>query len=102
MQKPSTETNEESGWMPTDLTPMVRVTLQGHEGQILIPLTKQWVADGTEDMRELCSACGDGLMVARKGKYGDFLGCTNYPKCKNTKNIDQVINQPSPRARTRA
>src|SRR5690606_7792306 len=41
-QKPSAE--DDSGWLPTDLTPMVRVTLQGHEGQVLIPLTKEWVA----------------------------------------------------------
>ncbi|KIN89384.1 SNF2-related protein [Thauera sp. SWB20] len=40
-QKPSAE--DDSGWLPTDLTPMVRVTLQGHEGQVLIPLTKEWV-----------------------------------------------------------
>lgn len=45
MQKPSAEDKEDSGWMPSDLTPMVRVTLQGHEGQILVPLTEQWVED---------------------------------------------------------
>lgn len=43
MQRPSTEGKEDSGWIPADLTPMVRVTLQGHQGQILVPLTKQWV-----------------------------------------------------------
>lgn len=36
---------ESSGWLPTDLTPMVRVTLRGHEGDVLIPLTKQWVEE---------------------------------------------------------
>lgn len=45
MQKPNSEGKEESGWLPTDLTPMVRVTLQGHVGQVLIPLTKKWVED---------------------------------------------------------
>ncbi|QNK79059.1 topoisomerase DNA-binding C4 zinc finger domain-containing protein [Winogradskyella sp. PAMC22761] len=23
-------------------------------------------------------------MVKRSGRFGKFLGCTNYPKCKNT------------------
>ena len=30
-----------------------------------------------------CPHCKD-LMVARKGKHGDFFGCKNYPKCKFT------------------
>ena len=33
-----------------------------------------------------CPRC-DGYLVLRKGKYGDFFGCSNYPKCKYTKNI---------------
>lgn len=30
-----------------------------------------------------CPKCG-GKLVKRKGKYGDFVGCSNYPKCKYT------------------
>jgi DNA topoisomerase-1 len=30
-----------------------------------------------------CPRCG-GAMVMRKGKYGSFLGCVNYPRCKGT------------------
>lgn len=44
-QKPTKEGEDDSGWLPSDLTPMVRVTLQGHEGQVLVPLTKEWVED---------------------------------------------------------
>lgn len=33
--------------------------------------------------REKCSKCG-GKLVMRQGKFGTFLGCTNYPKCTNT------------------
>ncbi len=32
----------------------------------------------------ICPKCG-GKLVTRKGKYGEFLGCSNYPKCKFTK-----------------
>ena len=28
----------------------------------------------------ICIKC-NGYMIKRKGKYGDFLGCSNYPKC---------------------
>lgn len=33
-----------------------------------------------------CPECGDKL-VARKGKYGMFLGCNNYPVCRYTEKI---------------
>ena len=32
----------------------------------------------------LCPRCG-GKLVLRHGKYGDFYGCTNYPKCTFTR-----------------
>lgn len=44
-QKPSQDGDEDTGWLPADLTPMVRVSLQGQEGQVLILLTRQWVED---------------------------------------------------------
>ena len=33
----------------------------------------------------ICPRCG-GRLVLRKGKYGEFWGCSNYPKCKFNKN----------------
>lgn len=32
----------------------------------------------------ICPRC-KGTLVLRKGKNGDFLGCSNYPKCRFTK-----------------
>ncbi len=32
----------------------------------------------------ICPRCG-GVLLERNGKYGKFLGCSNYPKCKFTK-----------------
>lgn len=34
-----------------------------------------------------CEICGSD-MVLRKGKFGDFYACSQYPKCKNTKTIE--------------
>ena len=45
IQKPSAEDEGKPGWIPADLTPMVRVTLAGHEGQVVIPLNSAWVAE---------------------------------------------------------
>ena len=33
----------------------------------------------------ICPQCG-GQLILRRGKYGSFYGCSNYPKCKFTMN----------------
>ena len=35
----------------------------------------------------ICPRCG-GKLVLRNGKNGEFYGCSNFPKCKFTRNID--------------
>ena len=35
-----------------------------------------------------CEKCG-AFMVIREGSNGKFLGCPNYPKCKNTKPLNE-------------
>jgi DNA helicase IV len=44
-------------------------------------------ADGTESSDELCPTCGEGFLVMRKGKFGPFMGCSNFPSCKHTHNL---------------
>lgn len=34
----------------------------------------------------VCPRCG-GKLIIKSGKYGKFIGCSNYPLCKYTKNI---------------
>jgi len=35
---------------------------------------------------EICDKCGKP-MVIREGKFGEFLACSGFPKCKNTKTL---------------
>ncbi|MBG0765414.1 MAG: topoisomerase DNA-binding C4 zinc finger domain-containing protein, partial [Tissierellales bacterium] len=35
-----------------------------------------------------CEKCGAN-MVVKKGRFGKFLACPNYPECKNTKPYDE-------------
>ena len=35
-----------------------------------------------------CPECGKKLVI-RKGRYGQFFGCSGYPKCKTTLKVDQ-------------
>jgi DNA topoisomerase-1 len=43
---------------------------------------------------EICPVCGH-KMVHRKGAYGDFEGCGNYPKCKYIKPSPKIITKES-------
>ena len=36
-----------------------------------------------------CVECGC-LMKRRTGRYGDFYGCTGYPRCTNTLRLSDV------------
>lgn len=40
-----------------------------------------------EPTGESCPKCGKPL-VAREGKRGPFIGCTGYPKCRFTRNVE--------------
>lgn len=35
---------------------------------------------------DLCPVCG-GELVKRNGKFGQFLGCCNFPHCRYTRNV---------------
>lgn len=34
-----------------------------------------------------CPDCNTGTLVARNGRHGKFIGCSNYPKCRHTENV---------------
>lgn len=43
-----------------------------------------------------CENCEDGVMILKKGRFGKFLACSNYPKCKTTKPYLEKIGVPCP------
>lgn len=34
-----------------------------------------------------CPECADGWLIERRGRYGKFRGCVNYPTCEGTQNL---------------
>lgn len=40
---------------------------------------------------ETCEKCGKPMLL-KKGKYGDFLACSGYPECKNTRSLNSASN----------
>ncbi|MGE0046648.1 MAG: topoisomerase C-terminal repeat-containing protein, partial [Hyphomonadaceae bacterium] len=41
--------------------------------------------DGSEPRS--CPTCGTGTLSLRLGKFGAFIGCSNYPECKYTRQL---------------
>jgi DNA topoisomerase-1 len=40
-------------------------------------------ADGTDPRQ--CPTCGTGKLSLKLGRFGGFIGCTNYPECRYTR-----------------
>jgi DNA topoisomerase-1 len=40
-------------------------------------------ADGGDPRQ--CTVCGTGQLSLKLGKFGAFIGCSNYPECRNTR-----------------
>ncbi len=59
---------------------------------------KNMVKKPPEQTGELCPNCSNPLVI-RKGKYGSFVACSNYPECKYIKNepkeIKEICNCPN-------
>lgn len=47
-------------------------------------LTKKELTE--EKTKEICEKCGSPMII-KTGRFGRFLACSNYPQCKNTKQI---------------
>ena len=47
--------------------------------------------DGSDP--RICPECGKGRLSIKLGKFGAFLGCSNYPECKYTKPLTDVAEE---------
>ena len=45
-----------------------------------------------EETGEVCPTCGSPLVV-RKGRYGEFVACSNYPGCKYIKKEEKEVEE---------
>ena len=70
------------------------------ECKFTMPLDKSGNIVKKEEQAEVqktdikCDLCGE-FMVIRKGRFGSFYACSNYPKCKNTKPINAEMEDVS-------
>ncbi|MCX6060640.1 MAG: topoisomerase DNA-binding C4 zinc finger domain-containing protein, partial [Campylobacterales bacterium] len=62
--------------------PKCKYTEQTEESQKANPTTPDELSE------EKCEKCGSA-MVIKSGRNGQFLACSSYPECKNTKTLNQ-------------
>ncbi len=60
---------------------------------ILAPLIFPAKADGSDP--RACPHCGDGQLSLKLGKFGSFIGCSNYPECKFTRTLSSNPDAPA-------
>ncbi len=59
---------------------------------ILAPLIFPAKADGSDP--RACPHCADGQLSLKLGKFGSFVGCSNYPECKFTRTLSSNPDAP--------
>jgi DNA topoisomerase-1 len=47
-------------------------------------------ADGSDPRR--CPTCGTGELSLKLGKFGAFIGCSNYPECRHTMQLSDAAS----------
>ncbi|TRO93736.1 type I DNA topoisomerase [Glycocaulis profundi] len=58
--------------------------------EALAPLIFPEREDGSDP--RICPACNEGTLSLRLGRHGAFVGCSNYPECKFTRQLGQGEN----------
>jgi DNA topoisomerase-1 len=56
----------------------------------LAPLVFPAREDGSNP--RICPKCGTGNLSLKLGKYGAFVGCSNYPECGYTRQLGEAAN----------
>ena len=64
------------------------MTVRGRESTFVAELVKDKVLQesplSTAEAVVVCPTCGQGSLVPRTGRYGEFYGCTRFPACRHT------------------
>ena len=77
-----------------------QILINKQEKSLHLPKPKFGYAERTvskppvKEYKEKCPLCGCKLYI-RNGKFGEFVGCINYPKCKYTKQLSKMPQKQS-------
>lgn len=55
---------------------------------------RQRAKEAEEDLDRACPECDEGRLSVRSGRFGSFIGCSRYPKCRYTESLPTGITCP--------
>ena len=64
--------------------PMLREFYDPFEARLENARTNMPVMKQEEKVGRICPRCEEGDLVIKYGRFGKFIGCSNYPECKHT------------------
>jgi len=75
-------------------------TVTGMESPFVVELLRDpgVVVDSMQASSALvnvCPGCGEGTLVRRNGPYGAFLGCSRFPRCRQTARLHEAQSGPT-------
>jgi DNA topoisomerase-1 len=71
----------------TEFYALINQTKELKNQDILDKINKDLEFHFFPDGNHKCPNCEGGLLELKTGKFGAFIGCSNYPECKYTKQI---------------
>lgn len=68
------------------------ITLEGRDSPFVTELVAEMGlqvhdADGSASKSEVCPQCSKGFLASKKGRWGEFHGCSTFPRCRFTRNV---------------
>ncbi len=66
------------------------MTINDNKSVFIAEVERKYKVENKKECSK-CPQCGDGKLIYRKGKFGPFWGCSNYPSCKYTKKVGLKI-----------
>ncbi len=56
--------------------------------------TRQRAQAAGEKLDRQCPKCGEGELAIKTGRFGAFIGCSKYPKCRHTESLPTGVKCP--------
>lgn len=70
---------------------VVLVAVRGKESAFLRELMEdevvEVIGDDGSSAPTVCPGCSNGILVVRRGPYGEFYGCNTFPRCRHKEKI---------------
>ncbi|MEO1289518.1 MAG: DNA topoisomerase, partial [Chloroflexota bacterium] len=80
----------------SDWRPVLRDFYDPFENRLVNARENMPVVKTEEKIGRICPTCNDGDLIIKYGRFGKFIGCTNYPECRHTEQFIEYVDVPCP------